>query len=186
MLLAAVLAATLMACSVLPPVPPAPAVFDFGLGPVLAAPAGAPVAVQVTAPAWLDGTAMLYRLAYGDGARLVSYRDSRWAGPPAALLQERLKQRLARASGAVAPLMLRVELEEFCQLFDAPASSRAVVRVRAAVLEASTGRVLRQQAFAEEVPAATADASGGARALANAADATVARVIEWAAAAPPP
>jgi cholesterol transport system auxiliary component len=185
MLQAAALGATLMGCSVLPPAMPAPAVFDFGLGPALAAPAGAPAAVQVSAPPWLDGTAMVYRLAHGDGARLASYRDSRWAAPPAALVQERLKQRLARASGTAAALMLRVEMEEFCQIFDAPASSRAVVRVRAAVLEAGSGRVLRQQAFAEEVVAATADAPGGARALVQAADATVARVMDWAASAAP-
>lgn len=172
----------LAACSVVPPAPPLPALFDFGLAPALAAPRGVPVVAQVAAPPWLDGTAMLYRLAYGDGARLASYRDSRWAAPPAALLQERLKQRLARATSASSTAALRVEVEEFCQVFDAPTNSRAVVRVRAALLEAGTGRVLRQQAFGEEAAAATADAPGGARALVQASEAVLARVIDWAAA----
>jgi cholesterol transport system auxiliary component len=180
---AAALAVALTACSVVPPAPPLPALFDFGIAPALAAPAGAPGTVQVSAPPWLDGTAMLYRLAYGDASRLASYRDSRWAAPPAALLQERLKQRLARAAGAGSASTLRVEVEEFCQVFETPTSSRATVRVRAALLEAGTGRVLRQQAFAEEVAATTADAPGGARALVQASDAALARVIDWAAAA---
>jgi ABC-type uncharacterized transport system auxiliary subunit len=179
---AAALAAAFAGCSVVPAAPPLPALFDFGLADAPAAPSGAPVAAAVGAPSWLDGTAMLYRLAYGDGARLASYRDSRWAAPPAALLQERLKQRLARTGGASSAWTLRVEVEEFCQVFETPASSHAVVRVRAALLEPGSGRILRQQAFAEEVAAATADAPGGARALVQASDALLARVIGWAAA----
>jgi len=180
--LVAALAAASTACSVVPPAPPLPALFDFGLASAPAAPGGAPAAAQVAAPPWLDGTAMLYRLAYGDGSRLASYRDSRWASPPAALLQERLKQRLARATGTASASTLRVEVEEFSQVFETPTRSRAVVRMRAALLEADTGRVLRQQAFAEDVAAASADAQGGARALVQASDAALARVIDWAAA----
>jgi cholesterol transport system auxiliary component len=187
---AAALGAALSACSVLPPPSPMPVVFDLGLEPALAGPAAAAAgAVQVIAAPWLDGTAMLYRLAYVDSARLASYRDSRWAAPPAALLQERLKQRLARtavgeagAAGAADLPTLRIEVAEFCQVFDSPTSSRAVVQVRAALLEAGTGRVLRQRAFAQEVSAASADAPGGVRALVQASEATVAKVMAWAAA----
>jgi cholesterol transport system auxiliary component len=124
---------------------------------------------------------MLYRLAYADGTRLASYRDSRWAAPPAALLHERLRQRLARTPGAAGAVTLRIELEEFSQIFDSPASSRAVVRLRAELVEGGSGRVLRQQTFAEEVPAASADAPGGARALTQATDAVLARLIHWTA-----
>lgn len=171
-------------CSVLPPAPPAPVHFDFGPLPPPAAPAGSPATVQVTAPPWLDGTAMLYRLAYGDSARLASFRDSRWAAAPAALLEERLRQRLGRTGGAQAGLTLRLALEEFGQVFDAPARSRAVVRLRATLLEAGTGRVLRQAAFAEEAAAESADAAGGARALVVASDAASVRAMEWAAGPP--
>jgi cholesterol transport system auxiliary component len=177
------LAAASSGCSLLPPAPPAPLVYDFGLAPAQPAPAGVPANVQVAAPGWLDGTAMLYRLDYTDGARLASYRDSRWAAPPAALLHERLKQRLARAADTSGTATLRVEVEAFCQVFDAPADSRAVVHLRAALLEPGTGRVLRQQAFTEETAATTADARGGARALVPASDVAIARVLAWAAGA---
>ncbi len=175
------LAAALTACAGAPL--PQPAVYDFGPGPAAEAPAGGlPASLQVSAPAWLDGTAMLYRLAYGDGARLSSYRNSRWAAAPGALLRERLKQQLARAPGTPGTGLLRVEVEEFCQVFDTPAHSRGVVRLRAALLEPGSGRVLRQAAFAADLPAATADAAGGAHALMQASDQVLARMLVWAAA----
>jgi cholesterol transport system auxiliary component len=184
-LLASSLVTVIAGCSLQPPAAPTPVVFDFGLlsaMPPLDAPSGAPTVGPIGAPPWLDGPAMLYRLAYGDGARLASYRDSRWAAPPAALLYERLRQRLARSTATAGASTLRIELEEFCQVFDAPASSHAVVRVRAAVVEYGTGRVMRQRAFTEEVPSATPDAPGGARALVQASDTILARVLAWAAA----
>lgn len=187
--LAAAFGAVLSACSVLPPPTPVPVVFDFGLAPALAGPAATAGAIQVIAPPWLEGTGMLYRLEYADSMRLASFRDSRWVAPPAALLQERLRQRLARSAGAAGAAAaadlptLRVEVEEFCQVFDSPTSSRAVVQLRAALLEAGSGRVLRQRAFAQEVPAASADAHGGVRALVQASEAALARVMDWAAVA---
>jgi len=180
-------AAALPGCSLLPPAAPPPVVYDFGLAPALPAADAAATSlplVPTTAPAWLDGTAMLYRLAYRDGAQLASYRDSRWAAPPAALLHERLRQRLVHFAPAAGAVTLRIELEEFSQVFDTPAGSRAVVRLRAALLAAGTGRLLRQKAFAEEAPSASADAPGGARALVQATDAVLARVLAWARAAP--
>jgi cholesterol transport system auxiliary component len=177
-----VLAAALSACTSVP-VPP-PAVYDFGPAPASTAPAGlpghTPASLQVLAPPWLDGTAMLYRLGYGDGARLSSYRDSRWAAAPGALLHERLKQQLARAPGTPGAGVLRVEVEEFCQVFDTPERSRGVVRLRAALLEPGGSRVLRQAAFAVDLPAATADAPGGAHALMQASDQVLARTLDWA------
>lgn len=174
------LAMLLSACAGTPM--PLPAVYDFGLLPGADAPAGVPASLQVSAPAWLDGTAMLYRLAYGDGARLFSYRDSRWAAAPGALLRERLKQQLVRAPGSPGAGLLRVEVEEFSQIFDTPGHSRGVVRLRAALLEPGSGRVLHQAAFAADVPAATGDAAGGAHALMQAADQVLARTLAWAAA----
>lgn len=178
---ALLLAAVLSACAGAPVA--LPAVYDFGPAPAAEAPAGGlPASLQVSAPAWLDGTAMLYRLAYGDGARLSSYRDSRWAAAPGALLRERLKQQLARAPGTPGAGLLRVEVEEFCQVFDTPGHSRGVVRLRAALLEPGSSRVLRQAAFAADLPAASADAAGGAHALMQASDQVLARTLAWAAA----
>ena len=178
---ATVLAAVLCACSVLPAAPAQPVIFDLGLAAAPTTSAELPNVLQVHAPPWLDGTALSYRLEYADSARLAAYRDSRWAAPPAALMQERLRQSQARATGRPRAAVLRVQLEEFCQAFSAPERSRAVVRLRAALLEPETGRLLAQQTFAEERDASSADAAGGAHALAAAADTVLIRVLAWAA-----
>jgi len=188
--LQAVAAALLLAACSLPPAQPPVTVYDFGgqvpaAGPEgVAGQPGLPGGVQVQAPPWLDGNGIVYRLAYADAARLASYRDSRWAAPPAALLHEALRQRIARSAGVPGPTSLRVEIEEFAQVFDDPARSRGVVRLRAAVLDADGRRVLRTQVVVQAVDALTPDAAGGAHALAQAAARAAARVMDWAAAKP--
>jgi len=174
------LALVLSGCTLLPPQPAPPVVYDFGSTSPATVPSGLPAALQVQAPPWLDGAALVYRLEYTDAARLASYRDSRWAATPAALLGEQLRQRLAR-SGAQRPLLLRVDIEEFCQVFSAPTRSRGVVRLRATLADSASGRVLRQQAFEQQVDAATPDAAGGAHALARAASEVAARLLDWSA-----
>jgi len=143
---------------------------------------------EVTTPAWLDSTAIVYRLAYRDIAQPSAYVDSRWVAPPAALFTAQLRQRLVATtrSGVIAPgdgvraaPILRVELEEFSQVFDAPDRSRALVRVRASLV--SDGRLLAQTSFTQERSAPSQDAAGGARALALAADAAIDRLIGWTA-----
>lgn len=178
---AALLALALAACSVVPVQPPV-AVYDFGGRAAEAGPAGLPGGLQVQAPPWLEGSGIVYRLAYADAARLASYRDSRWAAPPAALLHEALRQRMARAPGPPRATILRIEIEEFAQVFDEATRSRAVLRLRAAVQDADGRRVLREQVFMQDVQAATPDAAGGAHALAEAAARAATRVLDWAAA----
>ncbi|MDE2146025.1 MAG: membrane integrity-associated transporter subunit PqiC [Burkholderiales bacterium] len=190
------LAAALLcaACALAPALPP-PAVYSLApqppTPPAAAGGDAAAPALQVDAVPWLDGTAMRYRLDYADPARLWSFRDSRWAAPPAALLAERLQDRALRAaatgpSQAPAPLpaarppLLRLTLEEFCQDFDTPAHSRAVLRLRARLLDPADGRVLRQHRFAVEVAAPSADARGGVEALSRAADTAIDQVLAWA------
>ena len=76
------------------------AVYDFGTAaPVLVeASRTIPVALEVRAPLWFDTLGIDYRLAYQDGARLREYARSRWAGPPAQLLQQQLaRQQIGRA-----------------------------------------------------------------------------------------
>ena len=113
-----------------------------------------PLAIEeITTPGGaLDNMAVLYRLGYADAQQLRPYAMARWSMPPAQLVRQRLKERLGqsrpvfnagegvalerdrngrRASAAEAPanpLLLRVELEEFNQVFDAPDSSAGLVR----------------------------------------------------------
>jgi cholesterol transport system auxiliary component len=156
---------------------PEPALYDLGLGPrpdaQHAEQRGGVAQVRVTAPSWLDQTAMHYRLLYEDPMRTRSYAYARWLAPPPELLAQRLRQTLAVRTVAIPPHGLEVELEEYLQLFETPAQS--VVRITAYVRTAGAA----EARFTEAVPAQTADAAGGATALAAATNQLVARIVEW-------
>lgn len=188
-------AAVLLAgCSVLDK-PTRATVFDFGASavPVAQGQANAarvPVALaDVEAPSAFDSTAVLYRLGFADAQQLQPYAQARWSMPPAQLLRQRLRQALSQQStvmreGEVAllrPLVLRLEIDEFSQRFDAPDKSAGQVRVHATVTQASgTGeRLVAQRDFVAERPAPSADAAGGVRALTAASDAVVADITQW-------
>jgi cholesterol transport system auxiliary component len=163
--------------------------YDFGPAPARKPAQGLRQALliyDVSAPGWLDSPFIYYRLAYQDAARPLAYADSRWVGPPAELIGSRVRGRLAAsgkggivhpADGARASYALRVELDEFSQVFDAPKQSRAVVRLRASVLSRSV--LLAQRSFSVERPASTPDAEGGVRALIEASDDAVDQLIDW-------
>jgi cholesterol transport system auxiliary component len=180
-----------------------PSVFDFGAGHVSVAGAPptnlAPVALAtVAAPASLDSSALLYRLGYADAQQPRPYANARWSMPPAQLLQQRLRERLAaqravlnadhatalRAGGAPQPWLLRVELEEFSQWFDTPQQSLGQLRLRATVTQDTpTGsRLLSQRSFAVQRPAPQPDAVGAVRALTAASDAAIDELLLWLAA----
>ena len=169
-----------------------PAEYDFGPPPTQAAAASRirePVLVpDLSTPAWLDTNAMVYRLAYQDAASPRTYANSRWVMPPAALVTVRLRSRLAQEStvGVLAPddnaradAILRVEMLEFSQVFDAPGSSQVLVQLRASVIRGQT--LAAQRSFVVRRPAATADAPGAAAAFSGAADEAVEAVVAWTA-----
>jgi cholesterol transport system auxiliary component len=188
-------------CGLAPDKPVRPTQYDFGpvalvgIGPA-AAPAGTPlVLADVEVNGALDGSAMVYRLAYADPHALRPYAFARWSAPPGQLVRQRLREHLgrdrpvvdsaastalARRSGQV-PRVLRVELEEFSHVFDTEKESRGVVRMRCTLLEntAAGERLLAQRSFVLERPAPTADASGGVRALTAATDAAAEEIAAW-------
>jgi cholesterol transport system auxiliary component len=183
-------ALALAACVNNPPLKPA----EYDFGPAAATPEGSPrlqreiTVASVTAPVWLDSPALVYRLAYRDASQSRSYVESRWVAPPKELFTARLRQRLGAAnpSGVLSPadgvrtaVTLRVELLEFSQIFDSPDRSHALVRVRAVLV--ADGRLIAQTTYSAEQPAPSANAAGGAQALATAADATIDRLINWSA-----
>jgi cholesterol transport system auxiliary component len=162
--------------------------FDFGPLPA-AAPAAKlanPLLVMdVAVPAALDSADLRYRLAYQDSARPLAYAGTRWAMPVSQLVTQRLRERLSAAGtvlspsdGARAPNSLRVELEEFAQVFDAPERSRAVLRARVTLL--GNRALVAQRTFSLERAASTADADGGVRALTSLADEWIGQLLEWA------
>lgn len=174
-------------------------VYDFGPGAsapmpeqrTTAAPLPPLALAEVAAVAALDNTAVLYRLGYADANLLQPYAQARWSMPPAQLLRQQLRSVL----GARRPVMsvseglqfpagsqvLRLELEEFSQLFDSAQSSRGLLRLRATLTQTAPGGevLLAQRTVLVSSPAATQDAAGGVRALAAAAAAAVTQLDEW-------
>jgi len=176
---ASILAALLTSACALGTAPVAPALFDLGPA-VTQAPLPGP-ALQLTslsAPSWLDTPGIAYRLDHVDAFRREVYRDSRWVAAPTALLGERLRQRFAAASQVAAkPLALRLELEEFSQVFSSPTQSQVRLRARAWLGEASgVPRV-----FEIILPVPTADAAGAVQGLSRASDALAGQLLAWAA-----
>ena len=186
----------LTACSSLQPAA-RPVVYDFGpgaLAPVVAsrqASLPALVLADVEAPGALDGTAVLYRLAYSDTQQLRPYALARWSMPPAQLLRQRMREQLGQrrtvlnpVQGVSAPgnvMTLHVELEEFSQLFEAADRSSGLVRLRATLGEDSAGgeQLVAQRSFVVQRPSASADAAGGVRALTVATDAILQELEQW-------
>ena len=149
-----------------------------------------------------NSTAVLYRLAYTDARQLRPYQLARWSLPPAQLVQQALRTQLgerravlsaddalAAAREGVAgssapgslPTVLRAELEEFSQVFSSASASSALVRLRATLVEptADGEKLLGQRLFTAQVPAPTADAAGGTRALADASAQVAQGVAQW-------
>lgn len=186
------LAAALLGGCALPERPVRPEPYDLGPPPAVApAPAAAAPLIWggVSVPQTLDGTAIIYRLLYvRDGQQPHPYARARWAEAPAQLLGQRLRATLAATrpvidgdAGLTAP-ELRIELDDFSQIFESPEQSFGVVRLRATRLApgaAGDGRQVEQRSFAARAPAPGNDAAGGAQALKTAADQVIGEIVAW-------
>ncbi|CAB3768017.1 ABC-type transport auxiliary lipoprotein family protein [Paraburkholderia humisilvae] len=159
----------------------------YDLGPPAQVASAGPLSpvkmLDVTAPETLGSDRLIYRLSYVDTQRTASYANSHWTMPPAQLLTQRLRNALSArgtvltgGDGMRAPV-LRVDLEEFEQDFDAQAQSHGAVTARATL--SFQGKVVGQHTFAARAPASTPDAAGGARAIAAATDDLVAQITAW-------
>ncbi len=196
----------LAACSGLPTAPTQPVRYDLGVAD-LAAPAAnaaaasvAPVPLvlaEVQAPGLPEGlTAMFYRLNYSDSQQLRAYQNARWSLPPSQMVEQRLRMRLGlerpvlSGKDNVRPLLadkrsiaqLRVTVDEFNQVFDSASSSRALLRLSASLIgagESAGNQLLGQKVFTVEVPSSSADAAGGAQAMARAVDEAAAQLSRW-------
>ncbi|PHV03882.1 ABC transporter [Janthinobacterium sp. BJB412] len=195
-LLLALAAAALAGCA---SKSPAPANYDFGPLPAATASAAAAsgaaapaalVMADVSGPAALDSERMHYRLLYADAQQTRPYAYNHWSGTPLQLLTQRLKARVAQAGvkvlapsdAAAGAMLLRIEVEEFAQTFSSASQSQGSIRLRASAFR--NHQLLDQRTFARSSPAASADAGGGARALAEASDALSADLLAWLATLP--
>jgi len=169
-------------------VPANKAVYDFG--PVTALPAvsapaftGPLALADVSASLALDSTAVQYRLVYANPQELRPYALARWTMPPAKLIQQRVRSTLSARGPVLTPgvvataYTLKLELEEFSQVFNAPGASQGVMQLRATLLKGNA--LAAQRNFTAQAPAASADASGGVRALSTAADEVAKQLSDW-------
>lgn len=187
----------------LPDKPTRATMYDFGPGLLATAPATrqaplAPLAIDdiSTAGGALDNMAVLYRLGYADDQQLRPYSKARWSMPAAQLVRQRLREQLSqrrtvfnaresvalnRSQGSTLPLLLRLQLEEFSQLFSTPESSVGLVRLRATLVELTPAgeKLLGQRSVVVQRPAPSADAAGGVRALTAATDAAIDELDQW-------
>lgn len=150
--------------------------------------AGSLLVAEAAAPAWLDSTAIQYRLAYDDLAQSHAYASHRWAGSPASLLTQRIRNRIAglshgtvvsAADGARTDYLLRLELGEFTQVFDTPDQSRVVVKFRANLIDRATRSVVAQRSFNIEQAAPSPNAKGAVHGLTNSSDKLIGDLIGW-------
>lgn len=165
--------------------------FDFGPAAMAQQAAGAPanmaaiVVMDATGPEALENERMFYRLNYADALQARTYANSRWASNPLQMLTQRVKTRLAQSGLKVLSAtdastgvpLLRVEVDDFVHAFTGVAQSEGQVTLRASLF--SDHRLLDQRTFTRSTPAPSADAPGGARALAASTDAIAADILAW-------
>jgi cholesterol transport system auxiliary component len=174
--------------------------YDFGPGATTNAPAVAQalqplVLAEIETTGAFDGSSLLYRLGYADAHQLRPYAQARWSAPPPQLLRQRLREQLsrerpvldlgdsatlARSSGTM-PRVLRIELEEFSHFFESQTQSWGLLRLRATLMENTPAgeKLVAQRSVVVRRPAPSADAPGGVRALAAAADAAAEEIGQW-------
>lgn len=185
--------AGLSACS-LPQAPSAKATFDLGPIPSTTQPVtDTPAANKATprqlrladtsAPPALASTALTYRLQYAQALEPRAYTLARWSMPPAQLVQQRLRAALAAGGwwlstdhGPLTPV-LHVEVEAFEQVFDSAERSHGRVQWLASLRQGP--HTLAQRSFLATAPAPTADATGGAQALAAATTDATSQLTTW-------
>ncbi|KFI05478.1 ABC transporter [Massilia sp. BSC265] len=165
--------------------------FDFGpatpLQQATPAPASMPalVVIDFTGPSALENERMYYRLAYADALQARTYAHSRWANEPLQMLTQRVKTRLAQSGMKVLSAtdastgvpLLRVEVDDFVHAFSGVNQSEGRITLRASLF--NDHRLLDQRTFTRTTPAPSADAPGGARALAASTDAVASDILAW-------
>jgi cholesterol transport system auxiliary component len=140
--------------------------------------------LDVIPVSWLAGNSMYYRLAYADGGRREHYADTRWTAQPSELLAVRLQRSLMGstesdvvASNNVTLCRLRLDIDDFVQVFDTQSSSRLVFEGRASLYGAQ--QVVLKRRLVNLSQPAGADARSGAAASGPLADALSRELQAW-------
>ena len=143
---------------------------------------------EAKSPIWLNSQAIQYRLAYLDPTRSYTYANSRWAAAPATLLTHQIRNYISAATndkvistsdGTRTDFMLRLELEEFSQIFDTVDTSHVVIKLRASLVHRSSRLLKAQRNFNIEQAAPTANAAGAVQALTKSSKQLTENLIAW-------
>lgn len=143
---------------------------------------------DATVPAWLDNTAIHYRLLYHNPSQSYSYGNSRWIASPAAILTQKIRDRIiSDTQGQViknntiakADYILHIDLDELFHAFDTLDDSHVVIGVRASLIEHSTRKLLAQKDFNAQQQSPSANAEGAVFALNLASNQLIDELIEW-------
>ncbi len=187
----------LAGCTIMPQAKTPVSVYDFGLQQVSSTYNTSNQQQQLwtsllleeaTSPVWLDSKAIQYRLAYLDPTQSYNYANNRWAAAPATLLTHRIRNRIAAVTndkivstsdGTRADFTLRLELEEFSQVFDAVDKSHVVIRLRASLIHRRSRSIRAQRNFSMEQATPTANAAGAVQALTESSDKLIENLIDW-------
>jgi cholesterol transport system auxiliary component len=100
------------------------------------------------------------------------------------LLRNRLSEATERGAairdyGLDSDYWVRVELEEFNQVFDTEQTGRALVRLRLALNDRRSRKLLAQRTFAAEAACPSPNAQGAVAGLRVASERVVADVVDW-------
>ncbi len=143
---------------------------------------------DATAPTWLENTAIHYRLSYHNPSQSYTYASSRWIAPPAAILTQKIRDRIVadtqaqvikNSSTAKADYILHIELDELIQVFDAMNESHVVMSIRASLIERNSRHLFAQKDLSVKEQAPTADAAGAVFALSSASNQLIQELIAW-------
>lgn len=143
---------------------------------------------EAKSPIWLDSQAIQYRLAYLDPTQSYTYANSRWAASPATLLTHQIRNHISAVTndkvistsdGTRTDFTLRLELEEFSQVFDTVDTSHVVIKLRASLVRRSSRSLKAQRNFNIEQAAPTANAAGAVQALTKTSKQLTENLITW-------
>ena len=143
---------------------------------------------EIKSPIWLNNNAIRYRLAYNDPTQSHTYASSRWAASPATLLTHHIRNSIAdttnnkvlSSSDSVrADFILRLELEEFSQIFDDIDNSHVLIKLRVSLINRRSRLLEAQHNFTIKQAASKADAAGAVQALAKSSEKLTEDLISW-------
>ncbi|MDR1276011.1 MAG: ABC-type transport auxiliary lipoprotein family protein [Candidatus Accumulibacter sp.] len=158
---------SLSACVGLPEASAPLAQYDFGLPVEGAGSVAAKLGLSVRTPAWFDSLYVDYRLIATAPLERREYATSRWAANPGVLLSRRLRQRMGfsteTSADARTSCVLRVDLNEFSQIFDSSNESHALLEADARLFGGN--KLLAQRRFSVKRASSAPDARGGVEAL---------------------